>query len=37
MARLKYKTQAVNSAIDPCEFNIRSGGRTGTLAAVWRH
>ena len=22
---------------DPCEFNIRSGGRTGTLAAVWRH
>ena len=22
---------------DPCEFTIRSGGRTGTLAAVWRH
>ena len=22
---------------DPCEFNIRSGGRTGTLAAVWKH
>ena len=22
---------------DPCEFTIRSAGRTGTLAAVWRH
>ena len=22
---------------DPCEFTIRSGGRTGTLAAVWKH
>ena len=22
---------------DSCEFNIRSGGRTGTLAAVWKH
>ena len=22
---------------DPCEFTIHSGGRTGTLAAVWRH
>ena len=22
---------------DPCEFTIRSAGRTGTLAAVWKH